>query len=54
MQTSGLSPHFDINEIPSFIEEKKTFVNANWDTESVSMLCGPSKRINHSSYNRMF
>ena len=26
---------------------RKTFVKANWDTESVTMLCRPSKRINH-------
>ena len=32
----------DLNEIPSLVEEK-----ANWDTESVTMLCRPSKRINH-------
>ena len=32
----------DLNEIPSLVEEK-----ANWDTESVTMPCRPSKRINH-------
>ena len=36
-----------LNEIPSLVEEKKNVCEANWDTESVTMLCRPSKRINH-------
>ena len=36
-----------LNEIPFWVEEKKNVCEANWDTESVTMLCRPSKRINH-------
>ena len=37
----------DLNEIPSLLEEKKTFVKANWGAESVKMFQRPSKRTNH-------
>ena len=38
----------DLNEIASLVDRgRKMFVKANWDMGSVTMLCRPSKRINH-------